>query len=146
MCPDVLGGTGEGPLSSCYDGMNKVNLANMSVRKVTRSFAEIAGIKFPTGQKEEFSFENMQKLGLLKMLGKCEPRADTGILYVFKNKFWSNSQNALNITHFDWKLAMKQAQEVKAKDQSVKVQLEMGKDEPVVTVEKSKKMIEDKPL
>lgn len=62
---------GEGPLSSCYDGMNMVNLANTSFRKVKESFAEIGGIKIPTGKKTEFSFENMQRLGLLKMLGKC---------------------------------------------------------------------------
>lgn len=108
---------GEGPLQNCYDGMNMVNLANQSFKHIEQKFIQITkGVKIPIGKEEKISFNGMKQLGFLKMMEKCEPRPDTGVLYVFKNKFWSESQKTLNITNFDMELAKKRIAEENAKN------------------------------
>lgn len=108
---------GEGPLQNCYDGMNMVNLANQSFKSIHQKFIHITkGVKIPVGKEEKISFKGMKQLGFLKMMEKCEPRPDTGVLYVFKNKFWSESQRTLNITNFDMELAKKRIAEENAKN------------------------------
>ena len=93
-----------------------MNLANHSFKTIERKFIHITkDIKIPIGKEEKISFKGMKQLGFLKMMKKCEPRSDTGVLYVFKNKFWSKSQNALNITNFDMELAKKRIAEEAAK-------------------------------
>lgn len=114
---------GEGDLTSCYESMNMVNLANMSFQKEVDQFMEmIPGVKIPLGKKLEFSFKGMQNVGLVKMLNKCEQRADRGMLYVYKNKFWNEQQQALNITHFDLEELKKKEAARLAKEQAAKEQ------------------------
>lgn len=95
----------------------QVNLANQSFKHIEQKFIQITkGVKIPIGKEEKISFNGMKQLGFLKMMEKCEPRPDTGVLYVFKNKYWSESQKTLNITNFDMELAKKRIAEENAKN------------------------------
>eukprot|EP00913_Durusdinium_trenchii_P017960 g16878.t1 len=64
---------------------------------------------------EKLSFIGLKQLDPLQMLGTCADKADTGVLYVFKNKFYNKDQRAVNISSFDYKLAMKKMREEEKK-------------------------------
>ncbi|CAK9030133.1 Uncharacterized protein SCF082_LOCUS19090 [Durusdinium trenchii] len=114
---------GEGALGPCYEGMNMVNLANMTFKQQKNTFVElIKGIKIPLGKTTEYNFDGMTKLGLLEMMNKCEPTPETGVLYVFKNRFWSEKMQTLNITNFDTMLAKQKAKEQDAQAKTEKKQ------------------------
>ncbi|CAL1170537.1 unnamed protein product [Cladocopium goreaui] len=96
---------GFGPTSSCLEGMNQVNMANVHFKK-EEIFINVFGKKLPTGFKERMHVEGMRQLNVREMFSKCENTSATGILYVFKNKFWRDPQHAMNITDFDLELEM----------------------------------------
>eukprot|EP00913_Durusdinium_trenchii_P017961 g16879.t1 len=103
---------GEGPLDACNLGMNLANEANHTGYQVT---------------EERF------------MLGTCEPKPDTGVLYVFKNRFWSSKQSALNITHFDLQMVKQKAKEAEKKKREEEREIEQQKKKAAREVEKAKK-------
>ncbi|CAK9057075.1 unnamed protein product [Durusdinium trenchii] len=106
---------GEGPLDACYQGMNMANEANFSFKSTETIHADVMGLKIPIGQTEKLSFIGLKQLDPLQMLGTCADKADTGVLYVFKNKFYNKDQRAVNISSFDYKLAMKKMREEEKK-------------------------------
>jgi len=54
----------------------------------------------------------MKQLNPIELLSKCQPESDTGILYIYNNKFWDQHYQSMNITGFNAKAdANLQAQE-----------------------------------
>lgn len=94
--------TARGFISWCYNAMNQVNEANDTFSQVIPTFVEVGGQRVDTGYKEQFGFPGLGRLTVMDMFQRSVPVAFTGVLYVFRNDFWVSSQEALNITHFDW--------------------------------------------
>ena len=114
---------GKGDLGSCYHGMNMVNLGNTTFKTEEKQFVEmVKGFKIPIGPKKTYNFGGMKKLGLVELMKKCEPTPSNGVLYVFKNMYWSKEGKALNITNFDMALAKKKAAKKQKEEEAAKKQ------------------------
>jgi len=120
--------TAEGYLGFCYDGMNTVNEANNSFKLFKPTYVDLFGQKFDTGYMENVGFPGLGRLNIMDMMKRSVPAPFLGTLFVYKNNFWSTSQSALNITHFDMKQwAAKQAADQPAATNNAEYQKEMGK-------------------
>ena len=103
---------GEGPIGSCLTGMNTVNRANISgFKKEVPNYLDILGTKIQVGSKEVVELAGMKQLDPLEMLSPCKNISSTGVLYIFKNKFWNKDQSFLNITDYDQKAADQEMKE-----------------------------------
>jgi len=119
----------EGYLGFCYDGMNTVNEANNSFKLFKPTYVDIFGQKFDTGYMENVGFPGLGRLNIMDMMQRSVPAPFLGTLFVYKNNFWSKSQSALNITHFDMKQwAAKKAASQPAAPNTAEYQKEMGQE------------------
>ncbi|CAJ1443654.1 unnamed protein product [Effrenium voratum] len=123
---------GYGPIGNCLDGMNAVNVGKTSkfVKQVPSYVELVPGIKIPTGKnKDGIVFEGMKEQGLVQMLGTCEPTADNGMLYVYKNKFWDADTGLVNIAGFlDEKAEQEKMQQIEEEKAKVEDQIESAED------------------
>ncbi|CAL1170277.1 unnamed protein product [Cladocopium goreaui] len=119
----------EGYLGFCYDGMKTVNEANNSFKLFKPTYVDIFGQKFDTGYMENVGFPGLGRLNIMDMMQRSVPAPFLGTLFVYKNNFWSKSQSALNITHFDMKQwAAKKAASQPAAPNTAEYQKEMGQE------------------
>eukprot|EP00438_Fugacium_kawagutii_P007555 Skav217694 [mRNA] locus=scaffold1925:87183:106738:- [translate_table: standard] len=101
----------EGYLSFCYDGMNSVNEANNTFELFKPTYVELFGQKYDTGYMEAKGFPGLGRLNIFDMMERSAPAPFLGTLFVYKNNFWSKSQSATNVTHFDMKQFLAQKEE-----------------------------------
>ena len=104
---------GKGPIGSCLAGMNSVNMANHTAYDKEKDIhIDLFGAKIPVGKQQYMEIEGMKQLNPIELLSKCQPESDTGILYIYNNKFWDQHYQSMNITGFNAKADAKlQAQE-----------------------------------
>eukprot|EP00913_Durusdinium_trenchii_P013071 g12271.t1 len=92
---------GEGSIGSCLEGMNTVNQANMSgFKKEVPNMMDLFGTKIQLGTKKVMDVAGLQQLEPLEMLSQCKNTSSTGVLYIFKNKFWNKQQSYMNISKY----------------------------------------------
>jgi len=104
---------GKGPIGSCLAGMNSVNMANHTAYDKEKTIhIDLFGAQVPVGKQQYMEIEGMKQLNPIELLSKCQPESDTGILYIYSNKFWDQNYQSMNITGFNAKADAKlQAQE-----------------------------------
>eukprot|EP00435_Cladocopium_sp_Y103_P045154 s2500_g12.t2 len=92
---------GKGGIAACQEGMNQVNVANTSFfSKEEAKVADVFGVKIPIGKKSTVEIPGMKMMGPIELLGKCEDSPDTGVLYVFDNKFWDGTYQSMNVSGY----------------------------------------------
>lgn len=92
---------GEGPIGQCLEGMNTVNEANLSAfNKEVPNYMDLFGTKIQLGTKKVMDVKGMTQLQPLEMLSQCKNTSSTGVLYIFKNKFWNKEQSYMNISKY----------------------------------------------
>eukprot|EP00434_Breviolum_minutum_P022105 symbB.v1.2.019516.t1/scaffold1454.1/size117754/2 len=107
---------GKGPIGSCLAGMNSVNTANHTAYDKEKDIhIDLFGTKVPVGKQQYMEIEGMKQLNPIELLSKCQPESDTGILYIYSNKFWDNHYQSMNISGFNAKADAKLQAEEAAK-------------------------------
>ncbi len=107
---------GKGSISSCLAGMNQVNMANQTAYDKEKAIhIDLFGTQVPIGTQQFMEIDGMKQMNPIEMLSKCEPTPDTGILYIYSNKFWDKHYQSMNITGYNSKADAKLQAEEAAK-------------------------------
>ncbi|CAJ1445266.1 unnamed protein product [Effrenium voratum] len=101
-----------GDIGSCLQAMNEVNLGQHEKHlKKVKKYVKLGSLKIPTGETTKYEFDGMKEQGIASMLGTCANSPSTGMLYVFKNKFWDSDSGKIDIVRFNEKMAKEEQEE-----------------------------------
>ncbi|CAE7468728.1 CHLP [Symbiodinium natans] len=87
-----------GPIDKCFAGMNKLNEGNLKDSLVTTPIMGPFNLKL--GETTKLVVEGMGHVGALDSLKTCQNTSDVGYLFVHKNLYWSQTEDAVDLEAF----------------------------------------------